>query len=308
MAKKQEKVVLENIELKPQTIGYVLKKKNNVGRVFIIFVAFLLAIIFLPEITVYLNNLTGKYTPSTIIDSKGDDKKHHGSKDTKEVVYATLNDGFLIDEDSYKVSNINLIVNKISFDITNKTDSIIDFTKDNYFLETYDDKKTLLERFKVDVPVIKAKGTTNLSVNVNSTNITYVVFSKKNIDDYPVVDIVKDQNGNGTIECSKDNQTIKYYFSNDLLYKLEDKFDYNNINDVGYNELLQKYQSRATSYDVLKGVKTSFNSSVNGFSTVVEVDLTSANLSELKEEHYYKNETMAKVVSFEMQTYGYTCK
>jgi hypothetical protein len=308
MAKKEDKVVLENIELKPQVIGQVVKKKNNTGRVIIIFVAFILAILFLPDITLFLNNLTGKYTPSTIVDSKVNSKKHVGNTDSKEVVYATLNDGYIIDEDTYKVSNITLVDNKISFDITNKTDGTIDYSQDNYYLETYDDKKMLLERFKVDVPVIKSNGTSNISVDITNSNVTYIVFSKKNVDDYPVVDYEKDQNRLGSITCSKDNQTIIYYFNNDLLYKLEDKFTYSDVNNIGYSELLEKYQTRAVSYELLAGVKSAFNSSNNGFSTVIEVDLENANLKELDEEHYYKNETMAKVVSFEMQTYGYTCK
>lgn len=309
MAKKEKNIVLENIELKPQTIGLVAKKKSNMGRVLIIFVAFLLAIVFLPEITLYLNNLTGKYTPSTIKDSKTDNKKHTGSKDSKEIVYTPLSGDSIIDEDNYKITNFSFINNIITFELTNKTDNTLDLTSNNYYLETYDENKTLLERFKIDVPVIKSKGTTSLSTSVTNNNITYVVFSKKNIDDYPVVDLNTDQNGYATLECSKDNQTIKYYFKDDLLYKLEDKFNYNyDPNDIGYNELLNKYQTRATSYDLIKGVSTSFNSSTNGFSTVVEVDLKIADLNELKENHYYKVETMAKVVSFEMQTYLYDCK
>ena len=35
--KKNEHVILENIELKPQVIGYTYQKKSNIGRVIFIF-------------------------------------------------------------------------------------------------------------------------------------------------------------------------------------------------------------------------------------------------------------------------------
>ena len=43
MAKK-EKVVLENIELKPQVIGKTYRKKSNLGRVIVIFIIFILVV------------------------------------------------------------------------------------------------------------------------------------------------------------------------------------------------------------------------------------------------------------------------
>ena len=55
--KKNENVILENVELKPQVLGYTFQKKNNIGRVIFIFIAFILVVYYIDDISVFFNNL-----------------------------------------------------------------------------------------------------------------------------------------------------------------------------------------------------------------------------------------------------------
>ena len=70
--KKKERIVLENVELQPQVLGYTYQKKNNVGRVLIIFIAFILVVYFIDDISVFFNNLLGRETAETISNNASD--------------------------------------------------------------------------------------------------------------------------------------------------------------------------------------------------------------------------------------------
>ena len=76
MAKKnKEIVVLENVELKPQVIGYTYKKKSNIGRVIFIFIAFALVVYYINDISVFINDLFGKETAASIDNLAGSTNK-----------------------------------------------------------------------------------------------------------------------------------------------------------------------------------------------------------------------------------------
>ena len=77
--KKNENVILENVELKPQVLGYTFQKKNNIGRVIFIFIAFILVVYYIDDISVFFNNLLGRETHSTISSNA-----NNGNKDKEE--------------------------------------------------------------------------------------------------------------------------------------------------------------------------------------------------------------------------------
>ena len=70
--KGKNNVVLENIELKPQVIGNVYKKKSNLGRVIFIFIVFILVIYYINDISVFINDLIGKSSSPAIKDNIND--------------------------------------------------------------------------------------------------------------------------------------------------------------------------------------------------------------------------------------------
>ena len=85
MAKKtSEKVVLENIELRPQVIGHTYQKKTNIGRVIILFAILILTVYFINDISVIVNNFLGKKTAGSI--SKNTSSKNNSNDEDVEDV------------------------------------------------------------------------------------------------------------------------------------------------------------------------------------------------------------------------------
>ncbi len=312
MAKKNQKIEVENIELKPQVIGKIEKKKNNTGRVLIIFIVFVLTIIFLPEITIFLNNMLGMKISPTIVDNKEEKENKPTNNEItidNEIEYILFNENTEINKDDYIVNNFSLINNQLSFNIENTLDKSLDLSKDLLYLETYNESKTLIERFKIDLEPMGAKKSQSVKVNLTNPNIYYVAFVSKTTNDYPVVDLNKNDLGYATMTCKSTNDTIIYTFKNDELVNVKEEVIYNfNVLDQNYSSEFSKYQSKCTNYDVINGVNTSFNNSTNGFTAVIEVDMAILEKDKIDEKYYYSYKEVPKVIKFEMETYGYKCE
>lgn len=309
MAKKNQKVILENIELQPQVIGYSYKKKSNIGRVIFIFIAFILIIYYINDISVYINNLLGKKS-ATSIQKLADEEKKGIIKNNKNSEKEELN-YYTVDENT-EVKLADLILNNFkynnsifSFEATNNSNQNIDLTAKKYFLETYNSNKTLLERYKVDIEKINANAKNSFEFSIKN-DFEYFVITEKNIDDYPMVTLTE-SNGVGLLTCSKDIETIIYSFKNDELVSIKHSIVDNNINDTDYNIRKSLIQSKANSYNNMNGITATFNSTVNGYSAIFDILLDQANLSNISEKYYYGYKEYAKVVKFEMQTYGFSC-
>ena len=130
MAKKSEKVVLEDIELKPQVIGHIYQKKSNIGRVLLIFVAFIAVIYYINDISVFVNDLFGKKSASSIKDIASDDKKKSIIKD-KEIdeEYYELNDNLVLVINDLTITHFNFSNNLLLFDIYNYSEKDVDLIK-----------------------------------------------------------------------------------------------------------------------------------------------------------------------------------
>ncbi len=314
MAKKNQKVEIENIELKPQVIGKVLKKKNNTGRVFIIFIAFILTIVFLPNITVFLNNIFGMKISPTIIDNnkENDHQKTHENNTTgssKELEYVVFNEHTEIKKDNYTLNSFTILNNSLSFNIQNNLEKSLDLSKEKLYLETYNESKTLIERFKIDLGVLGSKKSQMVKVNLTNTSIFYIAFVSKTTNDYPVVDLEKNDLGYSSLTCKLGIDTINYTFKNDELVKVKEEVIYNfNVLDQNYSNEFTKYQTKCTNYDIINGVNTSFNNSSNGFTAIIEADMAILEEDKLEEKYYYKYKEVPKVIKFGMETYGYKCE
>ena len=80
MAKKnKERIILENVELKPQVIGYTYQKKSNIGRVIFIFIIFALAVFYINDISTFINDLLGKNTAPSIKENTESNKPNNSN-------------------------------------------------------------------------------------------------------------------------------------------------------------------------------------------------------------------------------------
>lgn len=306
MAKKNYKIALENVELQPQVIGYSYKKKSNIGRVIFIFIAFILVIYFINDISVFINNLLGKKSAVSIQELADEENIniHHGENKAKEdIVYYTLNDNLEISYNDVLFNNFKYSNNILVFDVVNITSKNIDLTNKKLFLELYNSNKTLLERFKIDINTLNHNTKTSFEF-VSKNNFDYLVITEKNTNDYPPVNL---NENNGTLSCYKDNETIIYTFNNNELLSIKHSIVDNNVNDLNYSSREGLYQNKVMIYNNINGITATFNSTVNGYSAVFTIELDKANLSTISEKYYYSYKEQAKVVKFEMQTYGFSC-
>ena len=309
MAKKEQSVKLENRELEPQVIGYSYKKKSNIGRVIFIFIAFIIVIYYINDISVFINNLLGKKSASSIQQLADEEKeKIHNNKNEytqkEQVSYYQISNNLEINVEGLTLNSFLYTNNILTFDAVNKTNKNIDLSNKNYFLEIYNENKTLLNRYKLDIKSINANTKTSFEFNINS--ISYIVVAEKTINDYPEVTLTE-SNGVGLLTCYKDDETIVYTFSNNELMTIKHSIVSSDINASDYQLKESLYQSKVNTYNNMTGITATFNSTVNGYSAIFTLSLDQVNLVTLDEKYYYGYKELAKVVKFEMQTYGFSC-
>ncbi len=315
MAKKGQKVVLENVELQPQVIGLTYRKKSNLGRVVFLFIALGLAIYYINDISLFINNLLGRQTAETIKPTEnpsvpggatGDEDEEENPGEEIKINYQELNTMLEIKEAGLTINRFVNANNNLSFVAKNTTDSNIDLTSSRYFLETYNSEKTLLERFKVDFDSIGSNKEVSFNFNLTNSNITYIALVKKVPSDYPT--FTGNETGSFILTCVKDNNSIAYNFLKDELVSISETISNSNITAPDYQTNYSSMQTKVNNYNSIDGITATFNGSINGYTAVFNVDLKTANISSLNEKHYFKNLEKISVINFEMGTYGYTCK
>lgn len=308
--KKNEKVVLENVELRPQVIGYIYQKKNNVGRVVLILVAFALAIYYINDISIFINNLLGKQTANTIKDDGGKKPnlpQTNPDGNDKEIVYNVFSTSLVINESGLVLNNFSNVNNTLTFDANNNNTASINLSNRKFFLETYSEEKKLLERHKIDFASISPSNKMSLSFTLNNP-FYYLVITEKTIDDYPIITLDDKDTGSATITCTKDIENIVYTFVNNELTNIKHTINDSNVSGSDYYNNYAAYQTKVATYNNIDGITATFNGTTNGYTAIIDVDLATAKLDTINERYYYKYKEQPKVVNFEMQTYGFNCK
>ena len=202
------------------------------------------------------------------------------------------------------LNNFKYENNKLTFDAINNNKDI-DLSNKKYYLETYNSNKTLLERYKIDISNILTNTKNSFEYEIKN-NFEYFVIAEKSVDDYPSVTLIE-SNGVGILTCYKDIETIIYSFKDNELTSIKHSIVDNNVNDTNYYSKLTLYQNKVNIYNNISGINATFNSTENGFSSIFAIELDKANLFGLSEKYYYAYKEKAKVVKFEMQTYGFSC-
>lgn len=310
MAKKnKERIILENIELKPQVIGYTYQKKSNIGRVIVIFIVFALAVFYINDISAFINDLLGKNTAPSIKENTEVNKnnKPNNNEVQNEMIYNIFSNTLEFTENGLTLNNFNISNNILTFSVTNNSDNTIDLSNRKYFLEIYSENKTLLERYKLDLGNFVSKNKTNYSFEVKN-NFYYLVVEEKKVEDYPNVVIEKNENGLETITCKKGHDEIIYNFTNNELNDIKHTISDSDISNDSYYANYSVIQNKVTSYNNMDGVSATFNGTLNGYTAIIALDLAKTDLSKINEKYYYGYKTLAKEVKFEMQTYGFECK
>lgn len=311
MAKKKMIVVDYDKELTPVTLAIKEDKKKasifGIVWIVLIFGIFILGVIYLPDIASFVNNY---FNPDVVTPSGGNNNKNNSNDDVnsddEKIKEYVISDSLEITFDSFKINNIKKENNKISMDIVNTSNEILDLSKDNYFINMYSEGKKLLKRVMLGDVIVSVGSTYTVSYDVDENVYMLSVYnlSKK---DYPAYVVTSDESNMGTLTCTKEYEKIDYLTNNNKVYAIN-LLNEVSSSDTNFNTLYATYQAMKNTYDNVEGISSSLDviNNVLTFRSVINLNVVLDGSINLKS--YYPKDTDAKVIYFEMTSMGYTCK
>lgn len=311
MAKKKIIVVDYDKELTPVTLAIKEDKKKasifGIVWIVLIFGIFILGVIYLPDIASFVNNY---FNPDVVTPSGGNNNKNNGNDDVnsddEKIKEYVISDNLEITFDSFKINNIKKENNKISMDIVNTSNEILDLSKDNYFINMYSEGKKLLKRVMLGDVIISVGSTYTVSYDIDENVYMLSIYnlSKK---DYPAYVVTSDESNMGTLTCTKEYEKIDYLTNNNKVYAIN-LLNEVSSSDTNFNTLYATYQAMKNTYDNVEGISSSLDviNNVLTFRNIINLNVVLDGSINLKS--YYPKDTDAKVIYFEMTSMGYTCK
>ena len=295
-----------------KTIGTIKPdKQKSPITMLVLFGLLILFILFMPTVLSSINKYFGTNLNVNPISSTENTEEE--TKEVKQdITMYPLNSDTVIFIDKIEFGNFtkdNTNGYKLSFYIKNTGSVLYSFEKKLY-LEYYNDDNTFVGRsYLENVKDITGGVTNNYTVVIDSdiyNKGTKVEVIQRTDDDYPNVTLTDNQ-----LTCTNENDNLVYTFDNSLkLTNIKDMYTYNKGSDlVLYNNDLLTYKTRIANLDLLDGVTAILSETDNGFITTVAIDYQSADYSKISSNtNYYIKDTYARVISFEMNAKGYTCR
>ena len=308
MAKKKQNIVIKDEELTPTTIGVYKNETKNPIALFFIIAMFLALLIFLPNVeSLYNKYIAKKPDDDVIVPNNNDNNQNNNNNQTgdDEIIKYELSSNPVITKDGlYTVSNIEFKANMLSFSITNNSESTLNL--DNYYFELYNDDDTFVERAKVTNKSLEPSASDNYVLTIKSKP-TKVVFIERLEENFPKVKVETNDNGEGTLTCSKGLEKYTYSFVNDKLSTIKYEYSANNVSDTAYEVDKANKQRMAQTYNIKEGVTTSFQSDASGYVLTVLIDLSEADISLMDLDSVYKFKTSPSVIKFKQDAKAFSC-
>lgn len=313
MAKKTttnyKNVKINEEEFATTTIGELDNAEQSMTFIFILFGIILIFVFCLPSIVNLIKKNDEKIDYS--INKKEEKEKTPEEKTEKEQFYTLTNDLSIMLNNDITIHHFSLDNDTINFQVTNNGDKRYSFLAEKYFLELYTVDNTLLERIWLgDIIISKNDGNKNYEYALNdsvSENINKLLFVKKEETDYPNIILEKNENNQEVLTCSNKIETITYKFQNEKLYEIGDVVNYAQT-ETDYQENFNNYRTQSNYLNSLEGITSVFVDNTNNFIVNTSIDLKSVKETNLNNSKYYRKDTLAKVVDFEMEAQGFRCK
>lgn len=311
--KRYKNIKLEQNELTPTAIGmFENRRKSSIGTVIILGI-FILAVIFLPDISEYVNKYLNKTigTPTNPVNP--------GNKPNKPIP-PDNDDNFTAFVDNLKVTNNDITVSNfiidttnstISYDITNNLSSSEDIETLNYYLEIYNKEQTMIERVKLaNSGVLNSGAFANFKRNISNESaatIGFISIIKKTTNDYPLVELNTSEDGNATLVCSNTHEKVTYKFQSEELKEVTSEVSYLNT-DTNYQELYTSNKLQSSNYNSKLGVASTFFEYESGYNINTTINLNETERMYIFNADSFKLNTEPKVVKFEMEAQGFKCE
>lgn len=305
---KKKQIVISEEELVPTTLAVVQdKKKANVFGmiwIFIIFIIFIAGVIYLPEISAYINSYLN---PEVVVPStpSKDNKKEDDTKDETSVKEYKIANDLEITEESFKISNFNIENNTIKFKITNLTNEVLELKDAHYFVNLYSDNKKLLQRIYLQ-DILSPSSETDAAYDLSDSSAKVISLVKISEEEYPSHIVTVPEEGVATLTCTKNYEKVEYLLNNNKVYVANLIYEVNTT-DVNFNNLYNNYQTLQTTYNNIEGVSSNITLENGLLSFKTIINLSSVKSDALNLKTIYPFGTDAKVIYFEMTASGYTC-
>lgn len=297
-------------ELTPVTLAVKEDKRKasifGIVWIVLIFGIFIFGVIYLPDIASLVNNY---FNPDVVTPSGGNNNKNNDSDDVnsddEKIKEYVISDNLEITFDKFKINNIVVESNKISFDIVNTSNKILDLSEYNYFINMYSESKKLIKRVMLGDVIVSASDKLTVSYDIDESIYMLSIYNLKK-EDYPAYVVTSDESNMGTLTCTKEYEKIDYLVNNNKVYAINLTNEVSN-GDVNFNTLYATYQAMKNTYDNVEGISSSLDviNNILTFRAIINLNVVSSDIS-LKS--YYPKDTDAKVIYFEMTSMGYTCK
>lgn len=307
---KKKQIVISEEELVPTTLAVVQDKKKasifGVLWIFVIFIIFIAGVIYLPEISAYINS----YLNPDIIEpgtSNNDNNKANDTEDISQVKEYAITNELEITEESFKIGSFNIENNTIKFKITNLTNEVLELKDEHYFINLYNDNKKLLQRIYLQ-DILSPNSETDSSYDLNDTMTTIISLVKIREDEYPSHVVNVPEEGIATMTCINDKnyEKLEYLLNSNKAYVTNLIYEVN-TNDSNFNNLYSNYQISKAAYNNIEGVSSNITveNGILKFKTIMNLSNIKSDTINLKSVYPYG--TDAKVIYFEMTASGYTC-
>lgn len=297
-----------------QTIGTLKpdKQKSPIAMI-VLFGLLILFIMFMPTAISLFNKYFGTNLNVNPINTPTSNSEVNNNNNEKQDIrmYPLSKDTVItldkIEFSGFNKDNANGYL--LSFSVKNTGTVLYSFEKKLY-LEYYDDNNTFVGRSYLEMIKEVSGGVTN-NYNIDISEEIYNKATKLEIierteDDYPNVNL-----SNNQLTCENNTNNIVYTFKTDMkLTSIKDMFTYKKGSDlIEYNNDLLSYKTKMSNLDMQNGVTAILTENESGFITTVAIDYSIAdNFKSTTNNDYYNKDTDAKVISFEMNAKGYTCR
>lgn len=307
MAKKKvENIIINDEELIPTTLGEYKEKTTNPVFLFVVITLFVLIAFFLPNIQTYINKFFGNSSstnPSAPVDN---DKDKIDPDVDVNVERFEINSTEEMKNNLVSFNDVKLDNNILTMKIVNISSTQLNLN--NYYVEIYSSENTFLQRIRIGNKELSPNGSINISSTVKDGAHKFS-FVMKTENEFPDVKLTYDENARASLRCTNLNHDYEYIFVNDQLSDVI--YTYKETNDsANYLSNLSTYQKLVDSNRAVNGVTPSIliDDGNTYFRYVYKVDLTIVNPTDITDENIYSVKTAPKVVKFNTEANGFTCK
>jgi len=316
MAKKKiRNMKLEQNELQSTTIGiFESRKKSSIGIVLILTI-FVLFIFFLPEISDKID----AYLHPTVVTPGGGKKPvnpnpvpNPGVNDDKNQLY-TFGSDLKIEKEDIIVDSFSLDKENgiLTFKVTNNSEKVLKFEDLNYYVELYNSEQTLMERVKITGDVsINANLSQTLAKNIkteSASSLGLIGLIKKTIKDYNDINLTTNEDGSASLVCTANHEKVTYKFLNNKLREVTSEVSYMTT-DTDYLEKYEENKNLSNTYNGKTGVTSTLFEFSEGYNITTNVFLNEASRLYVFNADSFKLDTEPKVIKFEMEAQGFSCK